>query len=124
MSSLVAVASLFGAVALTPVIGGVLFAFVLIGIFLLALVGVMAGLEDRTVRQRDPDMDPTRWRLVSTAARAIATARGHRLEAIDQRRWHSFAWAGYAACAWAAAYAIGVRGYHGFPPVRLESHGQ
>jgi hypothetical protein len=62
VSSLIAVASLFGAVALTPVIGGVLFAFVLIGVFLLALVGVMSGVEDRTVRQRDPDMDPTRWR--------------------------------------------------------------
>ena len=62
VSSLVAVASLFGAVALMPMIGGVLFAFVLLGLFLLALVSVLAGLEDRTVRQRDPAMDPTRWR--------------------------------------------------------------
>lgn len=28
-------------------------------------------------------------------------------------RTRSLAWAGYAAFAWAAAYAIGVRGYHG-----------
>ena len=28
-------------------------------------------------------------------------------------RGRSLAWAGYAAFAWAAAYAIGVRGYHG-----------
>ncbi len=28
-------------------------------------------------------------------------------------RRRSLAWAGYAAFAWAAAYAIGVRGYHG-----------
>jgi hypothetical protein len=30
-----------------------------------------------------------------------------------QRRQRSLAWAGYAAFAWAAAYAIVVRGYHG-----------
>jgi hypothetical protein len=62
LSRLVAVGSLFGAVALTPVIGGVLFAFVLLGLFLLTLAGVMAGIEDHTVRRPDPAMDPTRWR--------------------------------------------------------------
>ena len=30
-----------------------------------------------------------------------------------QRRQRSLAWAGYAAFAWAAAYAVVVRGYHG-----------
>jgi len=62
LSSLVAIGSLFGAVVLTPVIGGVLFAFFLLGLLLLALVGVMANLDDRTVPQRDPGMDPTSWR--------------------------------------------------------------
>jgi hypothetical protein len=62
LSRLVAVGSLFGAVALTPVIGGVLFAFVLLGLFLLTLAGVMAGIEDHSVRRPDPVMDPTRWR--------------------------------------------------------------
>ena len=52
-------------------------------------------------------------RLVSTATRATATAGDHRSDALDERRGHSFAWAGYAAFVWAAAYAIGVRGYHG-----------
>jgi hypothetical protein len=60
--SLVAVVSLFGAVALVPIYGGVLFAFFLFGGFMLALVGVIGGQEDRTVRQHDPSMDPTRWR--------------------------------------------------------------
>jgi hypothetical protein len=60
--SLVAVASLFGAVALVPVVGAVLISFVLFGLFLLALVGVIGESEDRTVRPHDPAMDPTGWR--------------------------------------------------------------
>jgi hypothetical protein len=32
---------------------------------------------------------------------------------ISGRTPRSFAWAGYAASAWAIAYAVGVRGYHG-----------
>jgi hypothetical protein len=62
MSALVAVMSLFLAAAFVPVVGGVLFALVLLGVFGLALVAVLGGLEDRTVRQRDPVLDPTRWR--------------------------------------------------------------
>jgi hypothetical protein len=62
VSSIIAVASLFGALALVPVIGGILFAMFLLGLFLLALVGVLGSLEDRSVRQHDPAMDPTGWR--------------------------------------------------------------
>jgi len=62
LSSVVAVGSLFGAVAFVPLIGGVLFAFILFGLFLLALVGVIGGLEDHSVRQQEPAMDPRRWR--------------------------------------------------------------
>jgi hypothetical protein len=58
----VAVAALLITVATLPVWGGVLFALFLFGLFLLALVGVLGGLEDRTVRQHDPVLDPTRWR--------------------------------------------------------------
>jgi uncharacterized membrane protein len=62
LSSLVAVGSLFGAVVFVPIIGGIIFAFVLFGLFLLALVGVIGGLEDRSVRQHEPATDPRRWR--------------------------------------------------------------
>jgi hypothetical protein len=62
MSGLVAVGSLFLTIALFPIVGGVLFAMFTFGLFLLALVGVMTGLEDRTVRQYDPDLNGTRWR--------------------------------------------------------------
>jgi hypothetical protein len=61
-STVVASVTLFGTLALLPVIGGALFAFVVFGLFLLALVGVIGGLEDRTVRQHDPAMDPDGWR--------------------------------------------------------------
>jgi hypothetical protein len=45
------------------VIGGVVFALFLFGpLFLLALVGVLAGLEDRAVRQHNPSMNPREWR--------------------------------------------------------------
>jgi hypothetical protein len=57
-----AVAAFFLTVVTIPVVGGVLFAFLFFGVFLLALVGVLAGLEDRTVRQHNPSMNPTRWR--------------------------------------------------------------
>jgi hypothetical protein len=30
-------------------------------LFLLAFVGVLAGLEDRTVHQHNPSMDPNAW---------------------------------------------------------------
>jgi hypothetical protein len=58
----VAVAALFLTVATLPVMGGVLFALFLFGLVLLALVGVLAGVEDRTVRQHNPAMNPRRWR--------------------------------------------------------------
>jgi hypothetical protein len=63
LSAAVAVMSLLAAVAFVPVIGvGALFATILFGGFLLALVGVFSGVEDRTVRQHDPSMDPKGWR--------------------------------------------------------------
>ena len=60
--SVVAVGSLFLAVALTPVIGAALFVFFLLGGFLLALVGVIGGQSDRTVRHHEPSMNPRGWR--------------------------------------------------------------
>jgi hypothetical protein len=61
--SVVAVASLFGAAAFVPIYGGVLFAFILFGLFVLALVGVIGEQgENRTVRQHDAPTDPTGWR--------------------------------------------------------------
>jgi hypothetical protein len=60
--SFVAITALFGTVAFIPIYGGVLFAFILFGLFLLAIVGVIGGQEDRTVRQHDARTDPTGWR--------------------------------------------------------------
>jgi hypothetical protein len=62
LSSLVAIVSLFGAVAFVPVVGGALFVLLLLGLFVLAVVGVIGGLEDRGVRQNEPAMDPKGWR--------------------------------------------------------------
>jgi hypothetical protein len=62
MSALVAIVSLLLTVALLPVPGGVIFAPFTFGLFLLSLVGVLSGLDDRRVRQRNPRVDPTRWR--------------------------------------------------------------
>lgn len=62
LSSLVAVVSLFLTVAFVPLVGGVLFAMVAFGLFLLALVAVLAEQEDRTVRQHNPSMNPRGWR--------------------------------------------------------------
>jgi len=62
LSSLVAVVSLILTVAFIPVVGGVIFSMVFFGLFLLALVGVVGGVEDRTVRQRNPSLSPTEWR--------------------------------------------------------------
>ena len=58
----IAVGSLLGAVVFVPLIIGALLSLILIGAFLLALIGVLNGLEDHTVRQHDPSMDPTGWR--------------------------------------------------------------
>jgi hypothetical protein len=60
--SLVAVSSLILAVAFAPVIGAALLVLLLLGLFLLAMVGVFMGVEDRTVRQHDPALDPKAWR--------------------------------------------------------------
>jgi hypothetical protein len=60
--TLVSIAALFGAVAFVPIYGGVLFAFILFGLFLLALVGAIGEQEDRTVRQHDWVADPRGWR--------------------------------------------------------------
>jgi hypothetical protein len=63
---LLAVGALFLAVASLLVIGGVVFAlFLFFPLFFLALVGVLAGVGDRTVQQRNPSMDATRWRAGS-----------------------------------------------------------
>ena len=49
-STVVAIGSLFLAVALTPVVGAALFVLLLLGQFLLALVAVIGGRSDRTVQ--------------------------------------------------------------------------
>lgn len=62
LSSSVAIGSLVGAVVLAPVYGAALFMLLLFGLFLLALVGVLSGIDDRTVQQHDPSMNPRGWR--------------------------------------------------------------
>jgi hypothetical protein len=57
-----AAAALLTSVALLPVWGGVVLALVPFGLFLLALVGVLGALEDRTVQQHQPVLEPRRWR--------------------------------------------------------------
>jgi len=61
--TLLAVAALFLAAGSLLVVGGVAFALLLFfPLFLLALVGVLAGIENHTVRQHDPSMDARGWR--------------------------------------------------------------
>ncbi len=63
MSAVVAAVSLFLTLASLLVFPiGALLAVFPFGLFLLALVGVFGGLEDRTVRQHNPSMNPRRWR--------------------------------------------------------------
>jgi hypothetical protein len=62
MYSIVAVGALFTAVAFVPVIGAALIVLVLLGLFLLALVGVISSVGDRNVRQHEPVLDPKGWR--------------------------------------------------------------
>ena len=63
LSAILANVALFSSIALVPVVGGViLILFLFFPLFLLALVGVLAGLEHGTVRQHNPSMDPTAWR--------------------------------------------------------------
>jgi hypothetical protein len=57
LSALLAVGSLLLTAAMFPIIGAVLFA-----LFLFGLAGVLASLEDHTVEQHEPAMDPTGWR--------------------------------------------------------------
>jgi hypothetical protein len=57
-----ATATLFLTVASLLVIGGVVFAPFLAGLFLLALLGVLAGRGDRRVTRRGPATDATGWR--------------------------------------------------------------
>jgi hypothetical protein len=71
LSALVAVAALVLTVATLPIIGGVILAlFLFFPLFVLALVAVMAGLENRTVRHHTPSMNPTAWRDGSEAVDA------------------------------------------------------
>jgi hypothetical protein len=58
MLIVIAVLSLLGAAASLVVPGGVLLAPVLLGGALLALTGGLGGLEDRSMRQHDPQMNP------------------------------------------------------------------
>jgi hypothetical protein len=60
--SITALASLLLADALVPVIGAALFVLLLLGLFLLALVGVISNVGDRNVSQHELVLDPTRWR--------------------------------------------------------------
>jgi hypothetical protein len=62
VSSIVAVSSLLAATALLPLVGGVLFAAVFVGLSLLGLVGAIGSAEGRFVEQHNPAMDPTGWR--------------------------------------------------------------
>ena len=62
LSSTIAIASLIGLVVLAPVYGAAIFMLLLFGLFLLALVGVLSGVSDRTVSQHDPSMSPRGWR--------------------------------------------------------------
>ena len=63
-SALVATGSLFltAASLVAAPAGGVVFAPFLFGLFLLALVGVFSGVENRAVREHDPVLDGKRWR--------------------------------------------------------------
>jgi len=62
MLIVIATLSLLGATASLLVPGGVLLAPLLLGAALLALTGGLGGLEDRSVRQHDPPMNPNGWR--------------------------------------------------------------
>jgi hypothetical protein len=62
MLIVIAVLSLLGAAVSLLVPGGVLLAPLLLGAALLALTGGLGGLENRSVRQHEPPMNPTGWR--------------------------------------------------------------
>jgi hypothetical protein len=66
MYALIAVASLaLTAASLLAIPVGVVFAPFTFGLFLLALVGVLGGVENRTVRQHEPRLDSESWRTGS-----------------------------------------------------------
>jgi hypothetical protein len=44
------------------VVGAALLVLILLGVFVLALVGVVGRLGDRSVHQHDPVLDPREWR--------------------------------------------------------------
>ena len=62
MLILIAALSLLGAVAVLLVPGGVLIAPFLFGAALLALTGGLGCLENRSVQQHEPPMNPAGWR--------------------------------------------------------------
>jgi hypothetical protein len=62
MLIVIAVLSLLGAAVSLLAPGGVLLAPLLLGAALLALTGGLGGLENRSVRQHEPPMNPTGWR--------------------------------------------------------------
>lgn len=62
LMGLIALGSLVLTVVFIPIIGAVVFSMVTFVLFVGALVGVIAGLEDHTVRQHNPRMDPRGWR--------------------------------------------------------------
>jgi hypothetical protein len=63
VSATVAVLALFLSLAFPLILGGVIFALLLFfPLFLLAVAGLLDTVENRTVRQHDPPMDPSGWR--------------------------------------------------------------
>jgi hypothetical protein len=63
VSAIVAVSALFLSIAFPLILGGVIFAlFLFFPLFLLALVGLLDTVDDRTVRQHNPSVDPRGWR--------------------------------------------------------------
>jgi hypothetical protein len=62
MLIVIAVLSLLGAAVSLLAPGGVLLAPLLLGAALLALTGALGGLENRSVRQHEPPMNPKGWR--------------------------------------------------------------
>jgi hypothetical protein len=62
-SAAVAVFALFLSITFPLVLGGLIFALLLFfPLFLLALASVVDTVEDRSVRQKNPTMDPRGWR--------------------------------------------------------------
>jgi hypothetical protein len=63
VSALVAISALFLSITFPLILGGVIFAlFLFFPLFLLALVGLLDTVDDRTVRQHNPSVDPRGWR--------------------------------------------------------------